>query len=39
MSELKGQLGCVLVIYALAACAVILAVGLLIGWLLFGGGA
>jgi hypothetical protein len=39
VSEFKGQLGCVLGIYLLLACAVILAVGLLVGWLLFGGGA
>jgi hypothetical protein len=39
VSDLKGDLGCVLAIYALAACAVLIGIGLLIGWLLFGGGA
>ena len=31
--------GCALAILALAACAVLIGIGLLIGWLLFGGGA
>lgn len=39
MSELKGELGCVLAIYAVLFIAALIAVGLLIGWLLFGGGA
>lgn len=39
MSEFKGQLGCILAIYALLIIAVLIAVGLLIGLLLFGGGA
>jgi hypothetical protein len=39
VSDMKGELGCVLAIYAFLFIAALIAVGLLIGWLLFGGGA
>lgn len=36
--EFKGKIGCVLVTASFLFCAV-LAIGIAIGWLLFGGGA